>query len=188
VAHDPTNDETPENTGVLKYRYRDSNPGFRRERATWGSRAFPEIPSEQAKRKSWGASGSANRTRDVRFEFGRAAAAGILITGSLALAAPAQAHLSAGATLGACNIEGGQEWCLPTRIGDTDASLPQPVLGAPLLAEPDAPGPYDEMHLLTGPWQTDPTDGSATVRAVPWPRGQLRRTRSRRRIAPRADH
>jgi len=33
VAHDPKNDETPENTGVLKYRYRDSNPGFRRERA-----------------------------------------------------------------------------------------------------------------------------------------------------------
>jgi hypothetical protein len=26
VAHDPNNDETPENTGVLKYRYRDSNP------------------------------------------------------------------------------------------------------------------------------------------------------------------
>ena len=33
VAHDPENAETPENTGVLKYRYRDSNPGFRRERA-----------------------------------------------------------------------------------------------------------------------------------------------------------
>ena len=33
VAHNPKNDETPENTGVLKYRYRDSNPGFRRERA-----------------------------------------------------------------------------------------------------------------------------------------------------------
>ncbi len=33
VAHDHKNDETPENTGVLKYRYRDSNPGFRRERA-----------------------------------------------------------------------------------------------------------------------------------------------------------
>jgi integrase len=33
VAHDPNNDETPVNTGVLKYRYRDSNPGFRRERA-----------------------------------------------------------------------------------------------------------------------------------------------------------
>jgi integrase len=25
VAHEPNNDETPENTGVLKYRYRDSN-------------------------------------------------------------------------------------------------------------------------------------------------------------------
>ncbi len=25
VAHDPKNDETPENTGALKYRYRDSN-------------------------------------------------------------------------------------------------------------------------------------------------------------------
>ncbi|MHB1571860.1 MAG: tyrosine-type recombinase/integrase, partial [Solirubrobacteraceae bacterium] len=25
VAHDPKNDETPESTGVLKYRYRDSN-------------------------------------------------------------------------------------------------------------------------------------------------------------------
>jgi hypothetical protein len=33
VAYDPNNDETPDNTGVLKYRYRDSNPGFRRERA-----------------------------------------------------------------------------------------------------------------------------------------------------------
>jgi hypothetical protein len=33
VAHSPQNDETPVNTGVLKYRYRDSNPGFRRERA-----------------------------------------------------------------------------------------------------------------------------------------------------------
>jgi hypothetical protein len=33
VAHHPENDETPDNTGVLKYRYRDSNPGFRRERA-----------------------------------------------------------------------------------------------------------------------------------------------------------
>ncbi len=33
VAHDPTNDETPDSAGVLKYRYRDSNPGFRRERA-----------------------------------------------------------------------------------------------------------------------------------------------------------
>ncbi len=33
VAHDRQNDETPVNTGVLKYRYRDSNPGYRRERA-----------------------------------------------------------------------------------------------------------------------------------------------------------
>ncbi len=33
VAHAPENAETPENSGVLKYRYRDSNPGFRRERA-----------------------------------------------------------------------------------------------------------------------------------------------------------
>jgi integrase len=33
VAHDPHNEETPENTGALRYRYRDSNPGFRRERA-----------------------------------------------------------------------------------------------------------------------------------------------------------
>ena len=33
VAHDPQNDEIPKNTGFLKYRYRDSNPGFRRERA-----------------------------------------------------------------------------------------------------------------------------------------------------------
>jgi len=33
VAHDPQNDETPVATVVLKYRYRDSNPGFRRERA-----------------------------------------------------------------------------------------------------------------------------------------------------------
>ena len=33
VAHDPQNEKTPEDSGVLKYRYRDSNPGFRRERA-----------------------------------------------------------------------------------------------------------------------------------------------------------
>jgi integrase len=33
VAHGPKNDETPVDTGVLRYRYRDSNPGFRRERA-----------------------------------------------------------------------------------------------------------------------------------------------------------
>jgi integrase len=33
VAHRPENEKTPENSGVLKYRYRDSNPGFRRERA-----------------------------------------------------------------------------------------------------------------------------------------------------------
>ena len=33
VAHEPNNDETPVNARVLKYRYRDSNPGFRRERA-----------------------------------------------------------------------------------------------------------------------------------------------------------
>ena len=33
VAHDLDNEKTPESTGVLKYRYRDSNPGFRRERA-----------------------------------------------------------------------------------------------------------------------------------------------------------
>ena len=33
VAHDPQNAETPVNTGLLQYRYRDSNPGFRRERA-----------------------------------------------------------------------------------------------------------------------------------------------------------
>ncbi len=28
VAHDPQNDETPVNAGVLKYRYRDSKPPF----------------------------------------------------------------------------------------------------------------------------------------------------------------
>ncbi len=33
VAHAPKNDENPVDTGLLKYRYRDSNPGFRRERA-----------------------------------------------------------------------------------------------------------------------------------------------------------
>jgi hypothetical protein len=32
VAQAPENEETPVDTGVLKYRYRDSNPGFRRER------------------------------------------------------------------------------------------------------------------------------------------------------------
>jgi hypothetical protein len=29
----PLNDETPVVTGVSEYRYRDSNPGYRRERA-----------------------------------------------------------------------------------------------------------------------------------------------------------
>ena len=33
VAHDRQNEKTPDESGVLKYRYRDSNPGFRRERA-----------------------------------------------------------------------------------------------------------------------------------------------------------
>jgi hypothetical protein len=33
VAHPLGNAETPVNTGVSEYRYRDSNPGFRRERA-----------------------------------------------------------------------------------------------------------------------------------------------------------
>ena len=33
VAQHPQNAKTPVDTGVLKYRYRDSNPGFRRERA-----------------------------------------------------------------------------------------------------------------------------------------------------------
>jgi hypothetical protein len=33
VADEPQNAETPDNARVLKYRYRDSNPGYRRERA-----------------------------------------------------------------------------------------------------------------------------------------------------------
>jgi hypothetical protein len=33
VAHRLGNAETPVDTGVSEYRYRDSNPGFRRERA-----------------------------------------------------------------------------------------------------------------------------------------------------------
>jgi hypothetical protein len=33
VAHPSANEKTPENPDVVKYRYRDSNPGFRRERA-----------------------------------------------------------------------------------------------------------------------------------------------------------
>jgi hypothetical protein len=33
MAQDPQNEKTPVDTGVSKYRYRDSNPGFRRERA-----------------------------------------------------------------------------------------------------------------------------------------------------------
>jgi integrase len=33
VAHPPHNSETPVKTGVSEYRYRDSNPGYRRERA-----------------------------------------------------------------------------------------------------------------------------------------------------------
>jgi len=49
VARPPQNDETPVNTGVLKYRYRDSNPGFRRERELEGSLGFPRIPILQGK-------------------------------------------------------------------------------------------------------------------------------------------
>jgi hypothetical protein len=33
MARAPQNTKSPVNTGDLKYRYRDSNPGFRRERA-----------------------------------------------------------------------------------------------------------------------------------------------------------
>ncbi len=33
VAHSPQDDKSPAATGDLEYRYRDSNPGFRRERA-----------------------------------------------------------------------------------------------------------------------------------------------------------
>jgi hypothetical protein len=33
VAHAPKERRNPITTGGLKYRYRDSNPGFRRERA-----------------------------------------------------------------------------------------------------------------------------------------------------------
>jgi hypothetical protein len=47
VAHDPDNDETAVNTGVLKYRYRDSNLGFRRERALERSRRFPKVVALQ---------------------------------------------------------------------------------------------------------------------------------------------
>ena len=49
VAHAPIDDETPENLGVLKYRYRDSNPGFRRERAFGRAYASPIVPVLQEK-------------------------------------------------------------------------------------------------------------------------------------------
>jgi hypothetical protein len=58
----------------------------------------------------------------------------------------------AGATLGACN----GQWCEPESIGE--ASLPDPadvVIGGPLLAPANAPGPYDEMGVLAGAWRTD---------------------------------
>ena len=54
VAHDPKNDETPDNTGVLKYRYRDSNPGFRRERAFGRSCATSTVTVLQEKTETQG--------------------------------------------------------------------------------------------------------------------------------------
>jgi integrase len=55
VAQDPNNDETPNNAGVLQYRYRDSNPGFRRERATEHpvpSRKIAKFPISRANMNS----------------------------------------------------------------------------------------------------------------------------------------
>ena len=61
----------------------------------------------------------------------------------------------AGGTLGVCAVESGDQWCLPAVVGDTDASTPMPVVGGPLIAPADAPGPYDEMRVLTAPWQSE---------------------------------
>ena len=71
VAHDPNNDETPVNTGVLQYRYRDSNPGFRRERASEHPIASRKIRHFQGK---YGLGGTAKRPKcsgDVRIWFGQ---------------------------------------------------------------------------------------------------------------------
>ena len=71
VAHDPQNDETPKSTGVLKYRYRDSNPGFRRERELEPSRPFPKVPDLQDNSISLGTRGHPHAGRDVRVWYAR---------------------------------------------------------------------------------------------------------------------
>jgi hypothetical protein len=49
VAHEPHNDETPVNTGVLKYRYRDSNSELRwRENDAHRSRTYTACPPTES--------------------------------------------------------------------------------------------------------------------------------------------
>ena len=64
----------------------------------------------------------------------------------------------AGATLGACAVEDGTQWCIPATVGDADGMPQSPVVGGSLIAPADAPGPYDEIGLLTGPWQSGEAD------------------------------
>ena len=62
----------------------------------------------------------------------------------------------AGGTFGISATQAGQTFYLPTApVGSTDVPPTVPLPGTgPLIAPADAPGPYDEMGLLTCPWQT----------------------------------
>jgi hypothetical protein len=76
VAQAHENDETPVNTGVLKYRYRDSNPGFRRERVSDRPVTSPKIAIFQAKRDWSGPLKPAECSGAVRIWFGQSRADG----------------------------------------------------------------------------------------------------------------
>ena len=52
VAHDPQNDETPVNTGVLKYRYRDSKPVARPVNTGDSRRYWRSVPLRPARDRS----------------------------------------------------------------------------------------------------------------------------------------
>jgi hypothetical protein len=100
--------------GLEEYRYRNSNPGCHCEKETKRSRTFPEVRCLQGEPENWGIAGSGNWTRDVRFEFGRAATTGALVA-AFVLAVPAQAHIRAGDKTG------------PPRVGAMAA--PRRVIG-----------------------------------------------------------
>ena len=76
----------------------------------------------------------------------------------------------AGAQLGVCFEQSGEAWCEPEPVGGTRQPSPIPVAGpGPLIAPAGAAGPYDEMGVLTAPWQTtweQPTLSSALLTLV----------------------